>query len=189
MNNLLHTIQACTLCADTLPHGPRPVLQFSPSSKIVIVGQAPGSKVHASGIPWDDQSGKKLRLWLNVSDNDFYDPNKFALVPMGFCYPGTGKSGDLPPKKICAPTWHSDIMKQFESKALVILIGTYAQKYYLKTKENLTNTVMRAENYLPDFLPLPHPSPRNLHWLKKNPWFETGVVPLLQEKVYEHLSG
>lgn len=186
--SLLSTIQQCKLCADTLSHGPRPVLQFSPNSKIVIIGQAPGSKVHASGKPWDDQSGKKLRRWLDVSDDDFYNPDKFALVPMGFCYPGTGKSGDLPPKKICAPTWHPDILEQFEENPLVVLIGTYAQKYYLNTKQNLTETVLRAEEYLPEFLPLPHPSPRNQHWLKKNSWFETGVIPLLQTEVKKHLA-
>lgn len=186
--NLYSDIKNCTLCADKLAHKPNPVMQFSENSKIVIVGQAPGVKVHNSGIPWHDQSGKRLRQWLNVSKDVFYNTDNFAIVPMGFCYPGKGKSGDLPPLKICAKTWHSKVFKQFTNKPLVLLIGAYAQNYYLvKDGKNLTERVLHAEEYLPKYFPLPHPSPRNEFWIKKNPWFETDVVPKLQQLINQGL--
>ncbi len=178
-------VKACTICEKHLPLGPRPVVSFSKESKILIIGQAPGTKVHNSGIPWDDQSGKRLRLWMGLNDEEFYDESKIAIVPMGFCYPGRGKSGDLPPRKECAPEWHQLIMDYLPNLSLTLLIGQYAQKYYLqkKIKKNLTQTVMHFEEYLPEFFPLVHPSPRNQIWMKKNPWFDKDVIPVLQEQV------
>ena len=190
MQTLLDEIQQCTICIDSLPHGPYPVVSFNENSRILIIGQAPGSKVHKTGIPWDDPSGRQLRSWLGVSDEEFYDPNKFGLVPMGFCYPGKGKGGDLPPRPECAPKWHSTILKELKNVQLTILIGQYSQKYYLKKsfKENLTNTVKAYEEYLPDYFPLPHPSPRNRFWQSKNPWFNSAVVDHLQQNVYRILN-
>ena len=185
MEDLLHSISQCTICKAHLPLGPRPVVTAHTASKIVIIGQAPGTKVHASGIPWDDQSGKKLRQWLKVSDEDFYNTKKFAIIPMGFCYPGKGKTGDLPPRSECAPEWHEQLLKKMPNVVLVILIGAYAQKYYLKdkVKKTLTETVGAYKTYLPKYFPIPHPSPTNRFWRSKNPWFEKTVVLELQKKV------
>ncbi len=185
MQQLLKDIQDCTICKEHLALGPRPVVSAHPSSKIIIIGQAPGTKVHASGIPWDDASGKQLRKWLKVSDAAFYDPTKFAIVPMGFCYPGKGKTGDLPPRPECAPKWHTPLLDELHNVELIILIGMYAQKYYLgkNAEKTLTETVRNFEAYTPKYMPLPHPSPRNRFWLTKNPWFETEVLPLLQKQV------
>ncbi|WP_242203200.1 uracil-DNA glycosylase family protein [Aestuariivivens insulae] len=185
MDALLEEIRQCTICKDHLPLGPRPVMSAHPESKIVIIGQAPGTKVHASGVPWDDPSGKQLRKWLGVTDEDFYDATKFAIIPMGFCYPGRGTSGDLPPRPECAPQWHEPLLENLKQVELVLLIGTYAQNYYLKSeaKKTLTETVKNYKEYLPKYLPLPHPSPRNRFWLSKNPWFETEVLPELRRLV------
>src|SRR5690606_612417 len=143
MEQLLSQIRSCTHCKEHLPLGPRPIVAAHPESKIAIIGQAPGTKVHQTGIPWDDPSGKQLRKWLGVSDGQFYDERLFAIVPMGFCYPGKGKSGDLPPRPECAPQWHAPLMEQMPNLKLVILIGQYAQKHYLRDdmKGNLTETV------------------------------------------------
>ncbi|MFK7782959.1 uracil-DNA glycosylase family protein, partial [Psychroserpens sp.] len=159
-------------------------------SKIVIIGQAPGTKVHQSGIPWDDASGRQLRKWLDVSDEDFYDDTKFAIIPMGFCYPGKGKSGDLPPRTECAPQWHQQLFDEMKDVKLVILIGMYAQKYYLKenAKLTLTETVANYKDYLPKYFVLPHPSPRNRFWLSKNPWFDKEILPMLKSKVSSILN-
>ena len=183
MKKLLTEIRQCTICTKHLDLGPRPVVSGHIDSKIVIIGQAPGTKVHASGIPWDDPSGKQLRKWLGVSDEDFYDARKFAIVPMGFCYPGKGKSGDLPPRPECAQQWHASLFDKMPNVKLVILIGMYAQKYYLKktAKKTLTETVRNYKEYMSNYLVLPHPSPRNRFWLAKNPWFEESVVPELQQ--------
>ncbi|WP_034060539.1 uracil-DNA glycosylase family protein [Lacinutrix jangbogonensis] len=185
MEPLLHNISQCVICKAHLPLGPRLAVTAHPESKIVIIGQAPGTKVHASGIPWDDQSGKKLRQWLNVSDENFYNTKNFAIVPMGFCYPGKGKTGDLPPRKECAPEWHEALLNKMPKVELVLLIGAYAQKYYLKEnfKKNLTETVGKYKPYLPKYFPMPHPSPTNRFWRSKNPWFEELVVPELQKVV------
>lgn len=185
MDALLHEIRQCNICTKHLPLGPRPVVTAHPESKIVIIGQAPGTKVHNSGTPWHDASGRQLRKWLNVSDEDFYDTKKFAIVPMGFCYPGKGKSGDLPPRLECAPQWHEEIISKMPKVELVILIGMYAQKYYLKdqAKKTLTETVANYKDYLPTYFTLPHPSPRNRFWFTKNPWFDVEVLPELKQSV------
>jgi len=190
VKNLLKDIRQCTICEAHLPLGPRPIVSAHKDSKIVIIGQAPGLKVHTTGIPWDDPSGKQLRKWLDVTDELFYDETKIALVPMGFCYPGKGKSGDLPPRPECAPQWHQKLLDQMPNLQLVILIGMYSQKYYLKekAKRTLTETVAEYKTYLPNYFPLPHPSPRNRFWLTKNPWFEKEVIPELQEKVSQILE-
>lgn len=189
-NSLIQEIKNCQICAEHLPLGPRPVVSIHPEARIIIIGQAPGTKVHASGIPWDDQSGKRLRQWLNVDNSTFYDPSKFAIVPMGFCYPGKGKSGDLPPRPECAPQWHGKLLDLMPGIDLFLLIGQYAQSYYLPTqkKKTLTETVKTYNEYLPKYLPLPHPSPRNQFWFRRNPWFEIDVLPYLQRRVEELIN-
>ncbi|WP_343488305.1 uracil-DNA glycosylase family protein [Allomuricauda sp. d1] len=185
MEKLLSEIRNCTVCAEHLPLGPRPIVSAHPQSKIAIIGQAPGTKVHKTGVPWDDPSGKQLREWLGVTDEKFYDERLFALIPMGFCYPGKGKSGDLPPRPECAPLWHEPLLKQMPNLQLTILIGQYAQNYYLVDgmEKNLTETVRNYKNYLPHYFVLPHPSPRNRFWLSKNPWFGEEVLPELRQKI------
>jgi len=185
MRSLLNEIKNCTICQAHLPHEVNPILTAHYNSKIAIVGQAPGSVVHQTGIPWDDKSGERLRSWLGVDRSEFYNEELFALIPMGFCYPGKGKSGDLAPRKECAPQWHERLFNRLKNLELVILIGSYAQNYYLKDqkKKTLTETVMCYESYLPHYLPLPHPSPRNNIWLKKNPWFEKDLIPVLRNTI------
>ena len=178
-------IKGCQICINHLLLGTNPVFQIGAGARVVIIGQAPGKKVHESGIPWDDASGNRLRVWLEISDGTFYDADKLALVPMGFCYPGKGKSGDLPPRPECAPKWHDQIFARLENIGLKILIGQYAQQYYLKdrVKSTLTETVKAYNEYLPGIIPLPHPSPRNNIWLRKNPWFEKDLLPVLRSRV------
>lgn len=190
MKKLLSEIRACEVCKEYLPLGPRPIVVAHTGAKIIIIGQAPGTKVHETGVPWDDPSGRQLRKWLGVSDDVFYDETKIALVPMGFCYPGKGKGGDLPPRTECAPLWHHQLWDSMPNLELIILIGIYAQKYYLKKAmgKNLTETVKAYQKYLPKFFPLPHPSPRNRFWLTKNPWFEEQVVMELKKKVSLNLK-
>ncbi len=183
-------VKACTLCEVELPFPPKPMLSFSATSKILIVGQAPGIKVHESGIPWNDASGDRLREWMQVSKEQFYSTKYFSIVPMGFCYPGKGKSGDLPPRPECAKTWMSPILDKLPKRQLTLLIGQYAQGWFLKLrkKATLTETVKNWQTYLPEYFVLPHPSPRNNIWLKKNPWFEKKLVPQLGKKINEYLS-
>lgn len=190
MKKLLTEIRACTLCKRYLPLGPRPIVSVHPQSRVLIIGQAPGTKVHASGVPWDDASGNELRRWLGVDNETFYNEKIFGLMPMGFCYPGKGPSGDLPPRPECAPQWHEEILKYLKSLELTLLIGQYSQAYYLgdTARESLTETVKTYKKFLPDYLPLPHPSPRNRIWQKKNPWFEREVIPMLQRKVERLIS-
>jgi len=186
--DLLSDIRACSHCID-LPLGPRPVLSAEPSAKILIIGQAPGTRVHATGIPWNDPSGDRLRMWMGLNKEQFYNPSKIAIMPMGFCYPGRGKSGDLPPRHECAPKWHTPVLSHLPKVALTLLIGQYAQSYYLNDKfKTLTERVKNWGLFLSKgFLPLVHPSPRNQRWLKNNPWFEKEVVPFLQKAIKEHL--
>ncbi|UJH69276.1 uracil-DNA glycosylase family protein [Allomuricauda sp. SCSIO 65647] len=185
MEKLLSDIRNCTVCTKHLPLGPRPIVAANSKAKIAIIGQAPGKKVHETGIPWDDPSGRQLRKWLGVTDEVFYDETKMALIPMGFCYPGKGKSGDLPPRTECAPLWHEPLLKKMPNLQMIILIGQYAQNYYLGNKmgKNLTETVRNFKDYLPEYFVLPHPSPRNRFWLSKNPWFGEEVLPKLNNLV------
>lgn len=185
MTNLHDRIAACTICEKHLPHGVRPIVQFSPSSKILIIGQAPGSKVHASGIPWDDDSGDRLRDWTGLSKDQFYDPDNVAIVPMGFCYPGKASGGDKPPRKECAPEWHQEILSELPEGRLTLLIGTYAQAYYLPEmrKMTLTERVKAHEILAPDIIALPHPAWRSRIWMGKNPWFAEDVLPMLRDRI------
>ncbi|AJZ62047.1 uracil DNA glycosylase superfamily protein [Paraburkholderia fungorum] len=191
LNRLLLDIRACTVCAPVLPHAPRPIVVASADSRILIIGQAPGARVHASGIPWNDASGARLRTWLGVSDETFYDASKFALVPMGFCFPGRGTSGDLPPRPECAAHWHQTLLAQLHEVRLTLLIGQYAQRFGLSDAfgPTLTDTLLRWREYGPDLVPLPHPSPRNIAWFKRNPWFEAEVLPALQTRVAAALNA
>jgi len=190
MQALISNIKNCTICSSYLPHGTNPVVQLDASSKIVIVGQAPGRRVHETGIPWNDKSGDTLRRWLNVSKDDFYEPTNFSIMAMGFCYPGKGASGDLAPRPECAKLWHPQIKQHFTANPLVILIGQYAQRHYLKERGHikLTTTVRNYHEYLPEYLVLPHPSPRNQNWVKVNPWFMEDVIPHLQAEVQARLQ-
>jgi uracil-DNA glycosylase len=188
VDDLLHEIRACTVCTDYLPSGPRPIVQLSATAPIVIIGQAPGRLVHASGIPWQDPSGDRLRSWLGLSAEEFYDPKQVALVPMGFCYPGSKKSGDNPPRPECAPLWHDRVLAQLPNDRLEIIIGAYAQRRYIADKgKNLTETVANWRHYLPTQIVMPHPSPRNQAWFKNNPWFETEVLQAVQQRVCDVL--
>lgn len=185
MQKLLSSISKCNECAAQLELGPRPIVSAHAQSKIVIIGQAPGSIVHKSGIPWDDKSGQNLRTWMGIDNETFYNPEKIALIPMGFCYPGRGKSGDLPPTKQCAPLWHQKLLTKIEHVELILLIGKYAQEYYLgnRLKRTLTDSVKHFKDYLPDYFVLPHPSPRNNIWQAKNEWYKKEVIPRLQTQV------
>ncbi|EGR0062003.1 uracil-DNA glycosylase family protein [Vibrio vulnificus] len=189
LEQLLTQIRACQVCASALPLGANPVVQAHSEAKILIIGQAPGTKVHHTSIPWNDASGNRLRAWLDIEKQTFYDPKQIAIMPMGFCYPGQGQSGDLPPRKECAPLWHEALLKHLPNIELTLLIGQYAQNRYLSNKpKTLTETVQNWQAWLPDYLPLPHPSPRNTLWLRKNPWFEEQTVPYLRQQVHQRLS-
>lgn len=191
LDALLERIRACRLCEAQLPLGPRPVLRARATARLLVAGQAPGAKVHDSGIPWNDASGIRLRHWLGLERDAFYDEQAVAIVPMGFCYPGRGASGDLPPRTECATTWHAALLAKLPNVQLKLLIGQYAQNYFLGPRRGrtLTDTVRDFRRYLPDAIPLPHPSPRNQLWLKVNPWFEAELVPLLREHVAAVLAG
>ncbi len=188
---LLAEIRACAVCGSALKAGPRPVVQFSGTSRLLIIGQAPGARVHASGVPWQDDSGNRLREWTGIGERDFYDPAKVALMPMGFCYPGTGASGDLPPRPECAPLWHERVLGALGEVRLTMLVGSHAQARYLERqgrKLTLTEAVRNFEAYGPSFFPLPHPSWRSGMWMRRNPWFETDVLPALRPIVRKALS-
>ncbi|MGY3265940.1 uracil-DNA glycosylase family protein [Lysobacter sp. HA35] len=191
LDALLHSIRACRLCEAHLPLGPRPVLRASATSRLLIVGQAPGTRVHASGVPWDDVSGRRLRDWLQVDTDTFYDEARVAIVPMGFCYPGRAGSGDAPPRPECRATWHGQLLPLLPNVGLTLLIGQYAQAYFLgeRRKATLTDTVRAWREYEPNVIPLPHPSPRNVAWFKANPWFEAEILPTLRERVRLLLDG
>lgn len=186
---LLRQVRACTLCAGELPHGPRPVLQIHPSARILIAGQAPGRRVHQTGVPFDDPSGDRLRAWLGLTRETFYDPTRVAILPMGFCYPGTGKSGDLPPRPECAPAWRPELLAQLKEVQLTLVIGQYALAYHLPNQHaSVTEAVQGWRAGWPHTVPLPHPSPRNNRWLKRNQWFGDEVLPELKGRVAEVLG-
>jgi uracil-DNA glycosylase len=187
---LLEDVRACRLCEAHLPLGPRPILRAHPAARILLVGQAPGTRVHETGIPWNDPSGDRLREWLEVDRDTFYDERRIAIVPAGLCYPGRGRGGDLPPRPECAPTWHPRLLEHMPLIELIVLIGQYAQAYYLRDarKATLTDTVRSWRDYLPRYLPVPHPSPRNKLWLRRNAWFEREVVPELRARVCRLLA-
>ncbi|MBB1276261.1 uracil-DNA glycosylase family protein [Pseudoalteromonas sp. SR43-3] len=184
-HQLIEQVSKCVICEPHLPLGARPVIQFNPNARILIAGQAPGIKVHETGVPFNDASGNRLREWLGLTRDEFYDANNIAILPMGFCYPGRGKSGDLPPRKECAPAWREQLLAALPNIELTIVLGKYAQAYHLpETKKMpLTELVKSWREYWPNYLVLPHPSPRNNIWLKKNPWFEQNVLPELDKHV------
>ncbi len=181
---LLKEVRGCTVCAEHLPLGPRPVLRVGIGARILVVGQAPGTKVHESGVPWDDDSGKHLREWLDVEE-EFSDPDAFGILPMGFCYPGKRTGGDLPPRPECAPLWHPTLRATLADVRLTLLVGRYAQKYYLGKlgKRTLTETVRAYRAYLPEYFPLPHPSWRSRGWIRRNPWFSEELLPELRREI------
>jgi uracil-DNA glycosylase len=191
LDRLLIEVRACKACEAHLPLGPRPVLRATSTARLLIVGQAPGRRVHDTGIPWNDPSGDRLRDWLGLDRAGFYDEHRIAIIPTAFCYPGTGAGGDLPPRPECAPLWHPRLLKYLPDLRLGLLIGAYAQAYYLgeRRKGSLTDTVRAWREYLPQYLPLPHPSPRNQMWLRRNPWFAGEVLPRLRDLVACALAG
>jgi uracil-DNA glycosylase len=188
-NSLLAEVRACTICAAHLPHGVRPVLQIHPQARVLIAGQAPGRKVHESGVPFDDASGDRLREWMGVTREVFYDSKQIAILPMGFCFPGTGKSGDLRPRPECAPAWRDQLLSHLRHLGVTLVVGQYAQAYHINEKgSTLTETVRDWRSCWPKMIPLPHPSPRNNIWLSRNPWFEKKLLPMLRRRVSEVLE-
>ncbi len=187
--SLMTEVRACRICEAHLPLGPRPVLQLHPQARILIAGQAPGRKVHDSGVPFDDASGNRLREWLNISREVFYDPRQIAILPMGFCFPGSGKSGDLAPRPECEPAWRERLLGQLQHLELILVLGKYAQLYHFDdSSSSLTELVRSWRSYWPGIVPLPHPSPRNNPWLRRNSWFETDLLPALRKRVSEILG-
>lgn len=188
--SLLAEARTCTLCAAHLPYGARPVLQIHPQARILIASQSPGRKVHKSGVLFDDASGDRLREWMGVSREVFYDPRQIAILPMGFCFPGTGKSGDLPPRPECAQAWRNQLLGHLRHLEVTLVVGQYAQAYHLNRKRSsLTETVRDWRSSWPGIVPLPHPSPRNNIWLSRNPWFEKELLPMLRRRVSEALEA
>ncbi|HEV8077202.1 MAG TPA: uracil-DNA glycosylase family protein [Marinobacter sp.] len=186
---LLSRVRACTLCAENLPYGPRPVIQMAESAKILVVGQAPGRRVHATGLPFNDPSGDRLRQWMGIDREAFYDERQLAILPMGFCYPGTGKNGDWPPRPECALAWRSALLQRLPNVAMTLVIGQYAHNWHLANPaRTVTANVQNWEALWPTVQPMPHPSPRNNLWLRRNPWFEAEVVPALQQRVADLLQ-
>ena len=191
LDALLARVRSCTICADHLALGPRPVLRMAASARVLIIGQAPGTRVHETGIPWNDPSGERLRAWMDMEPGVFYDEARVAIMPMGFCYPGRDASGgDKPPRPECAPAWHDALLTHLPGIRLTLLVGAYAQARYLKDRKQktLTETVRAWRGHGPDFLPLPHPSWRNTGWLKRNPWFEADVIPDLRARLARALG-
>ena len=190
MKTLHDEIRACTHCVPHLPLGPRPVFRADPDARVAVIGQAPGTKVHASGIPWDDPSGEHLCEWLGITHAELVDGGRFAIVPMGFCYPGRKGQGDAPPRPECAPRWHQRLLDDLPRCELRLLVGQYAQQHYLgkRRKKTLTETVRAFADYGPVDFPLPHPSWRSRGWMKRNPWFEADVLPALRAQIAALLS-
>ena len=189
LDELIARARACTRCADALPLGPRPVLSVHPDARVLIVGQAPGTRVHETGIPWNDASGDRLRTWLDVDTDAFYDARSFAILPAGLCYPGRARGGDAPPRPECAPRWHPPLRAALDRVRLTLLVGAHAQRYDLgPARTTISQRVQDFAAYLPERFPLPHPSPRNRRWLSERPWFEAEVVPALRRAVADALS-
>ncbi|MBK8526901.1 MAG: uracil-DNA glycosylase family protein [Rubrivivax sp.] len=191
LRELLLAVRACRVCEARLPLGPRPVLQAGTEARILVIGQAPGSRAHASGVPWDDASGDRLRSWMGVDKSIFYDADKIAIIPMGLCYPGRGASGDLPPRPECAPLWMAPLLAKLPRIELTLLIGLHAQRHFLgaRRQRSLTETVGAWRDHAPAVMPLPHPSPRNTAWFQAHPWLEQELVPALRRRVQQLLSG
>jgi uracil-DNA glycosylase len=187
----LAAVRSCRLCADDLPLGPRPIFQIGSRARLLVVSQAPGRRAHRSGVPFDDRSGDTLRGWLGLERADFYDPERVAILPVGLCYPGRGAGGDLPPRRVCAPIWHERLVRLMPELSLILPIGRHAQEWVLggRRRASLTETVRAFTDYLPAQCPLPHPSPRNGPWLRRHPWFEREVLPLLQRQVRRALAA
>ena len=185
LESLLAAVRGCRACEAHLPLGPRPVLRAGETARILVVGQAPGVRVHTTGIPWDDPSGERLRAWMSVGTDVFYDPSRVAIIPMGYCYPGRGKGGDLPPRRECASLWLGALLSRLTRVELTLLIGRYAQCHFLgsRRRRSLAETVRAWQEYAPQYLPLPHPSPRNQPWFKRHPWFEQQLLPALRERI------
>ena len=185
LDALLTAVRGCRACEAHLPLGPRPVLSAAATARVLIVGQAPGLRVHQTGIPWNDASGERLRGWMGVDDALFYNASRIAIIPMGYCYPGRGKGGDKPPRPECATLWLDLLLARLPHLELTLLIGQYAQRHFLgrRRQRSLAETTKRWREYAPAYFPLPHPSPRNQPWLKRNPWFERRLVPELRSRV------
>jgi uracil-DNA glycosylase len=185
LDELLTTVRNCRACETQLPFGPRPVLQAGKTARLLVVGQAPGKRVHSTGIPWDDPSGERLRMWIGLDADRFYDASQIAIIPIGYCYPGRGDGGDLPPRRECATLWLDHLLAKLPHIELTLLIGLYAQRHFLsnRRKRSLTDTVKAWREFAPEYLPLPHPSARNTPWFKRNPWFEHELLPMLRERV------
>jgi len=185
LTELLADIRNCRACEQYLPLGPRPILRASSTARILIVGQAPGTRVHSTGVPWDDPSGERLRAWMGVGKGEFYDDSNIAIIPMGYCYPGRGKGGDLPPRRECAQLWLDLLLARLPGIELTLLIGQYAQRHFLgsRRKKSLTETIRSWQDYAPKYFPLPHPSPRNTPWLRREPWFERRLLPVLRRRI------
>ncbi|MHB1311703.1 MAG: uracil-DNA glycosylase family protein [Gemmatimonadaceae bacterium] len=185
LDALLAAVRACRVCEAHLPLGPRPVLRASTTARILVVGQAPGERVHRTGIPWDDPSGERLRAWMGVDKETFYDDTRIAIIPMGYCYPGRGKGGDLPPRRECATLWLDLLLARMPRIELTLLVGQYAQRHFLRNrrKRTLAATVSAWQEYAPQYLPLPHPSPRNQPWFQRHPWFEQQLIPVLRARI------
>jgi uracil-DNA glycosylase len=185
LDELLAAVRGCRACERHLPLGPRPILQAHAAARILIVGHAPGLRVHTTGIPWDDPSGDRLRHWMGVDRSTFYDASRIAIIPMGYCYPGRGKGGDMPPRSECATLWLDRLLAHLPALELTLLVGQYAQRHFLggRRRSSLAETTRAWQDYAPRYLPLPHPSPRNQPWLKRHPWFERGLVPELRARI------
>lgn len=185
LEKLLADVRKCRACEKHLPLGPRPVLRASETARILIVSQAPGVRVHATGTPWDDPSGERLRTWMGIGPDKFYDESQIAIIPMGYCYPGRGDGGDLPPRRECATLWLDHLLAKLPRIELTMLIGLHAQRHFLGShrRQSLTETVKAWHEFAPEYLPMPHPSARNTPWFKRNPWFEHELLPVLRERI------
>jgi uracil-DNA glycosylase len=185
LDSLLKAVRGCRACEAHLPLGPRPVLRAGKTARILVVGQAPGVRVHTTGIPWGDPSGERLRAWMGVNTDIFYDESRIAIIPMGYCYPGRGNDGDMPPRRECASLWLDHLLAKLPQIELTLLIGQYAQRHFLasRRKPSLAETAKAWREYAPQYIPLPHPSPRNQPWFKRHAWFEEQLVPMLQSRI------